>query len=64
MKPFPAHTQALLPKIPLVEQETSNFSSNGMSFITKMIFEDPYWRITFWFDEYGEIIKENKRTLD
>lgn len=63
MKPLPPETIAVLPEMPLVQQETSTLSSNGLEYLTKLIYEDAYKRITLNLNEYGQITKTSTKEL-
>ena len=56
---FKANT---IPELPIVQEETQ-VSSNGTNYISKRIYEDAYWRITIYFDEYGSETKRDNKKL-
>ena len=64
MRALPQATLAVLPQIPLVQQETSTLSSNGMEYITKLVYEDAYQKITLSLNEWGQITNRDVKTLD
>ena len=55
---FKANT---IPELPIVQEETQ-VSNSGITYISKRIYEDAYWRVTIYFDEWGtETKRDNKR---
>lgn len=56
MRPLAASTLAVLPTdMELISQETSRISSNGEEYITKLVYETAYIRLTLKLNEAGEI---------
>jgi len=48
---------------PVKEQETS-VASNGANYISKVVYEDAYYRIQVWYDQRGSEIKRVETKLD
>lgn len=50
-------------QIPVVEQET-RLASNGGSYVSKIIYENAYWKVTVWYSEGGGEIKRDEKRLE
>lgn len=52
-----------LPDMPVVEREVKTKQYGGQ-YVSKMVFEDAYYRITVHFNEYGFEVKRDSKKLD
>lgn len=52
-----------LPKMPIVEREVKTKQYGGQ-YVSQLVFQDAYYRITVNFNEYGFEVSRNSKKLD